>query len=80
MVAAVMKIAGQAMEETYLDPKRARYTNNNLADYLIAVNADVPQVDIIMAPEVDAQVNPLGAKGVGELANLSTAAAVANAV
>ena len=32
------------------------------------------------AVEVDTEVNPAGAKGIGELANIGTAAAVANAV
>ena len=72
---------GQALlEVTELDRKRARYINDNLSEYLVAVNADVPQVDIIMVPEVDQQVNPIGVKGIGELANVGTAAAIANAV
>ena len=44
------------------------------------MNADVPQVDVILLPEKDRQVNPLGIKGIGELGNVGTAAAVANAV
>ena len=72
---------GQALlERTEIDEKRARYVNDNLSEYLVAVNADVPQVDIILVPEVDRQVNPLGVKGIGELANVGTAAAIANAV
>ncbi|WP_428350990.1 hypothetical protein [Lichenifustis flavocetrariae] len=46
----------------------------------MAVNADVPQVDVIMVPEEDPEVNPLGVKGIGELGIVGTAAAVANAV
>jgi xanthine dehydrogenase YagR molybdenum-binding subunit len=38
------------------------------------------QVSIIMLPEIDAEVNPAGVKGIGELANVGTNAAVANAV
>jgi len=68
------------MEASELDKKRGRYTNSNLADYLIAVNADVPHVDIIMVPETDTDVNPLGVKGVGELGNVGMPAAIANAV
>ncbi len=68
------------LEHTEMDQKRARYANNNFADYLIAVNADVPQVDVIMIPEKDDQTNPLGSKGIGELANVGMPAAVANAV
>ena len=72
---------GQALlERTELDEKRARYINDNLSEYFVATNADVPEVDIILVPEVDHQVNPLGVKGIGELANVGTAAAIANAV
>jgi len=47
---------------------------------MIPVNADVAEVDIILVPEKDDFVNPAGVKGIGELANVGTAAAVANAV
>jgi xanthine dehydrogenase YagR molybdenum-binding subunit len=40
----------------------------------------VPQVDVIMVPEEDTQVNPLGIKGIGELGIVGMNAAVANAV
>ncbi len=48
----------------------ARYVNDNLADYLVPVNADVDQVEIIMVPEEDHEVNPAGVKGIGELGNV----------
>jgi len=67
-------------EATEIDPRNARYVNDNLADYMIPVNADVADVDIILVPEQDDFVNPMGVKGIGELANVGTAAAVANAV
>jgi xanthine dehydrogenase YagR molybdenum-binding subunit len=67
-------------EATEIDPRNARYTNDNLADYLVPVNADIDQVDILLLPEEDDKVNPAGVKGLGELANVGTAAAVANAV
>ena len=44
------------------------------------VNADIQQVDIIMVPEVDDEINVLGVKGIGELANVGTAAAITDAV
>jgi xanthine dehydrogenase YagR molybdenum-binding subunit len=67
-------------EETVIDPRNARYVNDNLADYSIAVNADVPSVEVILVAEEDRDVNPAGVKGLGELANVGTAAAIANAV
>jgi xanthine dehydrogenase YagR molybdenum-binding subunit len=44
------------------------------------VNADVAELDVILVPEQDDFVNPVGVKGIGELANVGTAAAVASAV
>ena len=73
-------MASALLEATEIDRKRARYTNDNLAEYHIAVNADIPQVDIIMVPEVDNEINVLGVKGIGELANVGTAAAITDAV
>ncbi|MDY0747590.1 xanthine dehydrogenase family protein molybdopterin-binding subunit [Paucibacter sp. R3-3] len=67
-------------EATDVDRGSARYVNTNLADYLIPVNADIEQHQVIILPESDRQVNPLGIKGVGELANVGMNAAVANAV
>jgi xanthine dehydrogenase YagR molybdenum-binding subunit len=73
-------MASALFEATELDEMRARYINDNLADYLVATNADVPAVNIILVPETDTEVNPLGVKGIGELGNVGTAAAVANAI
>jgi xanthine dehydrogenase YagR molybdenum-binding subunit len=67
-------------EETEIDANSARYVNDNLADYLIPVNADVPDVGIIMVPEADERVNSLGIKGIGEIGIVGMNAAVANAV
>jgi xanthine dehydrogenase YagR molybdenum-binding subunit len=72
---------GSALHEaTEIDAVRARYVNNNLADYSVPVNADVQRVEIILVPEQDDSVIPTGVKGLGELANVGTAAAIANAV
>jgi xanthine dehydrogenase YagR molybdenum-binding subunit len=72
---------GSALHEaTEIDRRTARYVNDNFADYLIPVNADVQQLDVILVPEEDHEVNPVGVKGIGELGNVGTAAAVANAV
>ena len=67
-------------EETEIDRRVARYVNDNIAEYLIPVNADIQNVEIIMVSETDTEVNPAGIKGIGELANVGTDAAVANAV
>jgi xanthine dehydrogenase YagR molybdenum-binding subunit len=67
-------------ESTELDPRYARTVNRDLQDYLVPVNADVGSVEVILLSEVDEAVNPAGVKGIGELGNVGTNAAVANAV
>ena len=76
----VWGLGSALLEKTEIDARSARYVNDNLADYLIAVNADVCDIDAIVVPESDSKVNALGAKGIGELANTGTAAAIAAAV
>jgi xanthine dehydrogenase YagR molybdenum-binding subunit len=80
MSGAIWGLSSALLEETVLDVGAARYINNNLADYLIAVNADVPSIEIIMVAENDERVNPLGIKGIGEIGIVGMNAAVANAV
>jgi xanthine dehydrogenase YagR molybdenum-binding subunit len=80
MGAMIWGLSSALHEATEIDKRHARYVNDNLADYLIPVNADVPRVDVIMVSEEDNFVNPVGVKGIGELGNVGTAAAVANAV
>ncbi|HEY6452395.1 MAG TPA: xanthine dehydrogenase family protein molybdopterin-binding subunit [Steroidobacteraceae bacterium] len=73
-------ISAALHEATEIDRQRARYYNDDLAEYLIPVNADIIKVETIMLPELDTRVNRLGIKGVGELGNVGMNAAVANAV
>jgi xanthine dehydrogenase YagR molybdenum-binding subunit len=80
MGAMIWGVSSALHEATEIDPRNARYVNDNLADYLIPVNADIADIDIILVPEKDDFVNPAGVKGIGELGNVGTAAAVANAV
>jgi xanthine dehydrogenase YagR molybdenum-binding subunit len=67
-------------EESVLDPRFGAYVNHDLAEYHIAVNADVGAVEVAWIDEDDPRVNPLGAKGIGEIGIVGTAAAIANAV
>jgi xanthine dehydrogenase YagR molybdenum-binding subunit len=80
MGAMIWGISSALHEATEIDRRVGRYINDNLADYLIPVNADIQNVDVILVPERDNFVNPAGVKGIGELGNVGTAAAVANAV
>jgi xanthine dehydrogenase YagR molybdenum-binding subunit len=67
-------------EQTEIDTRTARYYNDDFADYLVPVNADIGPVEVIMLPEDDREINPLGVKGIGELGTTGMNAAVANAV
>jgi xanthine dehydrogenase YagR molybdenum-binding subunit len=77
---SLRRLSAALLEETEIDRTHARYVNTNFADYLIPVNADIGEIDVIMIPEEDDIVNPLGIKGLGELGNVGMNAAVANAV
>lgn len=80
MGGAIWGISSALHEATEIDVKTARYVNDNLADYLVPVNADIPEVEIIIVPETDERVNALGIKGIGEIGIVGMNAAVANAV
>jgi xanthine dehydrogenase YagR molybdenum-binding subunit len=80
MGGAIWGLSAALFEATELDERSARFVNTNLADYLIPVNADVPSVEVILVPEHDTTVNPLGVKGIGEIGIVGMNAAVANAV
>ena len=68
------------MERTVLDPRDGRPVNAHMADYLVPVNLDIPRLEAYFVEEVDPHVNPLGVKGLGEIALVGMAPAVANAV
>jgi xanthine dehydrogenase YagR molybdenum-binding subunit len=68
------------LEESVLDPRYGDYANHDLAEYHVAVNADVGEVDVSWIDEDDRYVSPMGAKGAGEIGIVGTAAAIANAV
>jgi xanthine dehydrogenase YagR molybdenum-binding subunit len=67
-------------EETEIDHRIGRIMNPNLAGYHVPVNADIGEIETIFVEEVDKIVNPLGAKGLGELGMVGVPAAIANAV
>jgi len=67
-------------EESILDPRFGDYVNHDFAEYHITTNADVGTIDVSWIDEDDPYVNPMGAKGIGEIGIVGTAAAIANAV
>jgi len=76
----VYGIAMALHEHTAIDERSGRYLNADLSEYLVPVNADVPEIDVILLDSDDPYVNEIGVKGIGEIGTTGVAAAVANAV
>ena len=67
-------------EDTQIDHRYGRMMTTNFADYHIPSNADVGSITTEFIEEEDKIVNPLGAKGMGELCLVGAPAAIANAI
>ncbi|XZF15928.1 xanthine dehydrogenase family protein molybdopterin-binding subunit [Chitinophagaceae bacterium MMS25-I14] len=81
MIGGVTGGIGMALtEEAILDHRFGKYVNNNLADYHVPVSADVPHIETLFIDKPDPHTNPMGSKGMGEIALIGFAASVANAV
>ena len=78
--AVVMGVGMALFEETVYDPRFGAPINNNLADYIVATNADAPEIDVTFLDYPDEVLNPLGARGVGEIGLAGIAAAITAAV
>jgi xanthine dehydrogenase YagR molybdenum-binding subunit len=68
------------LEETLMDTKYGRVINADLAEYHVPVHADIPVIETVFLDEDDFSINPIGAKGIGEISIVGVAAALANAV
>jgi xanthine dehydrogenase YagR molybdenum-binding subunit len=68
------------LEHTVRDTRTGRVVTRDLADYHVPVNADVPEIDVLMVEEHDPYVSEIGAKGIGEIGITGISAAIANAV
>jgi xanthine dehydrogenase YagR molybdenum-binding subunit len=68
------------LEQTHFDKRLGSFTNVNLGEYLLPVNADIPALDVILVEEDDPYVNPIGVKGIGEIGIVGVGPAIANAV
>jgi xanthine dehydrogenase YagR molybdenum-binding subunit len=75
-----MGIGMALMEESTMDDRLGDWVNHDLAMYHVPVNADIAQLDAVWLDEEDPHINPMAAKGIGEIGIVGTAAAVANAV
>lgn len=72
---------GAALREIgEVDPRYGRVVNNDLADYVVPVNADIGDIEVELLDEADTNLNISGAKGIGEVAMVGATAAIVNAV
>ena len=63
-----------------MDARYGRYVNANFGEDHVPVNADIPAIEAYFVEEEDPHINPVGAKGIGEIGIVGAAAAVANAI
>jgi aerobic carbon-monoxide dehydrogenase large subunit len=75
----VVQGLGAALFEKCIYDERGQLTNANMADYLVPMAGEMPDIDVghVVSPTFETE---LGAKGAGEAGTAGAAAAVANAV
>jgi xanthine dehydrogenase YagR molybdenum-binding subunit len=78
--AVVMGVGMALLEATEYDPQNGAPINSSLADYLVAVNADAPAIDVHFLDYPDKEINEIGARGIGEIGLAGIAAAITDAV
>ena len=77
--AVVMGIGMGMLERAVYDSRTGQPINNNFADYLVAVNADIPDLDCIFLDYPDPVLDEFGARGIGEIGLTGCAPALASA-
>ena len=78
--AVVMGVGMALFEETHYDTRTGAPINRNLADYVMTTHADAPKIDVTFLDYPDLALNPLGARGVGEIGMAGIAPAITAAV
>ena len=73
-------VSAALLEEGVVDPRSGSFVNRDLAQYLVPVNADIPEIEAVILDGFDDKASILGVKGLGELGICGAGAAVANAV
>lgn len=76
----VWGVGAALSEQSEVDPRFGGFLNTNIAEYQIPVNADIGSLEVDFVDEPDMQLNAVGVKGLGEVASVGAAAAIANAV
>jgi xanthine dehydrogenase YagR molybdenum-binding subunit len=76
----VWSVGAALTEESEVDPRFGGFLNANIAEYQVPVNGDIRRFEVDFIDEPDPRFNAVGAKGLGEVACVGAAAAIANAV
>ncbi|WP_207420379.1 xanthine dehydrogenase family protein molybdopterin-binding subunit [Desertivirga brevis] len=72
---------GMALQEdAVMDHRYGRYVTKDLGDYHVPVHADVPPIEVYFVNKPDYIVDPMGTKGLGEIAIIGVAPAITNAI
>ena len=81
VIGGVVWAFGAALREVAeVDPRFGGVLNNDLADYVVPVNADIGEVEVGFVNQPDPLANSVGVKGLGEVAMVGASAAIANAI
>jgi xanthine dehydrogenase YagR molybdenum-binding subunit len=81
MLGGVVGGIGMALtEQVQIDHTTGQIMNASFGTYQVPLHSMVPPIDVWFVDKPDYNVNPIGAKGLGEIALIGFAAAVANAV
>jgi xanthine dehydrogenase YagR molybdenum-binding subunit len=75
----VMGIGMGLFEATIYDTHNGHPINSNFADYIVPVNADIPEMDCIFLDYPDTVLNEYGARGIGEIGLTGVASALTSA-
>lgn len=77
---AVGGIGMALTEEALIDPATGKYLNDTLGSYQVPRHRDVPFIHTWFPDKPDPVINPMGSKGVGEIALIGFASALTNAI
>jgi xanthine dehydrogenase YagR molybdenum-binding subunit len=81
MIGGAVGGIGMALHEAaVMDDRYGRYVTKDFADYHVPVHADAPPVEVFFVNKPDTMVDPLGTKGIGEIAIIGVAPAITNAI
>ena len=81
MLGGVVGGIGMALtEKLEIDHRTGQITNASFGGYHVPVHSQIPLTDIWFVNKPDPNINDIGAKGIGEIALIGFAAAIANAV